>query len=267
MTDCWTTAINRVIEPSPHSARLLVFPLKASMYSSTPISVVHLKTPTTTELVNRPDLDGGFNPDVDPQKVQGFEVGVRSSLAQWQTRIDLAFFSMDVHDLLIPFQTEDGGDRTFYRNGGRNLHKGFEISLGMKPAPWMSWQLTHTTGSYTFRSDDLKGHRLPGLPDSRTYLRGLFEASDFWIQTVFEHVSSFYTNDDNSEKNDAYAIVDLTMGHKGIKLPGVTLLPFFRISNLTDASYNGSVVVNAFGSRYYEPSAGRTFQAGLNVSL
>ncbi|MFK7844402.1 MAG: TonB-dependent receptor family protein [Rhodothermales bacterium] len=225
------------------------------------------ETPTTTELVNKPELDGGFNPDVDPQTVQGFEVGVRGNLNTWQTHFDVALYSMDVNDLLIPFQTEAGGDRTFYRNGGRNLHQGVELALKTRPTDWLSLQFTHTSGAFEFRSSDLRGNSLPGLPDSRTHIRAVIEAADIWIQPVFEHVSSFYANDDNSEQNDAYAVLDLTIGHKGIILPSITFRPFFRISNLSGETYNGSVVVNAFGSRYYEPAAGRTFQFGLNISV
>jgi iron complex outermembrane receptor protein len=34
-----------------------------------------------------------------------------------------------------------------------------------------------------------------------------------------------------------------------------------------DAEYAGSVVVNAFGARYYEPAAGRHVLVGLTLSL
>lgn len=225
------------------------------------------ETPTTTELVNRPDLDGGFNPDVEPQKVQGFEIGARGSIANGTARFDVAVYSMNVKDLLIPFQTEEGGDRTFYRNGGRNLHQGIELSASAQATTWLMLQLTHTSGTFQFRSDDLKDNSLPGLPDHRTYARALARTSGFWAQSVFEFVSSFYANDSNSEKNDAYATLDLTLGHEGLYAGTMRFSPFFRISNLTDEIYNSSVVVNAFGGRFYEPAAGRTFQVGLNVSL
>ena len=224
------------------------------------------ETPTTTEMVNRPDLDGGFNPEVEPQKVQGFEIGARGRLAR-DTRFDIALFSMNVKDLLIPFQTEEGGERTFYRNGGRNLHQGFEISAFTKLSSWLTLQLTHTSGTFQFRSDALKGNSLPGLPDHRTYLRGSATLHGFWFQTVFEYVSSFYADDSNMEQNDAYAVLDVTAGYEGVQAGSVQISPFFRVSNLTNEIYNSSVVVNAFGGRFYEPAAGRTFQAGLNVSF
>ena len=55
-------------------------------------------------------------------------------------------------------------------------------------------------------------------------------------------------------------------GHDGIQIGGSTLRPFGRVSNVLDNEYNGSMVVNAFGGRYYEPAAGRAFQIGMGVS-
>ena len=225
------------------------------------------ETPTTTELVNRPDLDGGFNPDVKPQTVQGFEFGVRNHLPWWNIQYDVAFFSMNVHDLLVPFQTEAGGDRTFYRNGGRNLHRGMEVSASTQPFPWLFLQLTHTTGAYEFRASELTGNTLPGLPDNRTYIRSVIEANNIWLQLALENVASFYADDENAAVNDAYTVLDLTFGHKALKLQQITFRPFLGIRNLTDETYSSSVVVNAFGGRFFEPAAGRTFQFGLNVSI
>jgi iron complex outermembrane receptor protein len=39
------------------------------------------------------------------------------------------------------------------------------------------------------------------------------------------------------------------------------------VGNLLDRAYNTSVVINAFGGRYYEPGPGRTFYAGARLTL
>jgi iron complex outermembrane receptor protein len=47
------------------------------------------ETPTTTELANRPDTAGGFNPVLDPQTAWTYEVGARgkaSGRANWASR-------------------------------------------------------------------------------------------------------------------------------------------------------------------------------------
>lgn len=225
------------------------------------------ETPTTTELVNRPDLDGGFNPDLDPQRVSSFEVGVRGMLANSMIEYDVALYSMEIKDKLSPFQTEAGGDRTFFRNSGENQHQGVELAVNIQPSPAFSGQFIRMSNLFELKDEGLDGNRLPGIPDHRTILSGRYSGASFWAQVQFEHATSYYVNDANTQKNDGYAVLDLFVGHPGIDLKSVQLLPFVRISNLFDEAYNGSVVINAFGGRFFEPAAGRTIQAGLNVTL
>jgi outer membrane receptor protein involved in Fe transport len=53
---------------------------------------------------------------------------------------------------------------------------------------------------------------------------------------------------------------------------GTDVQPFVAVGNVFDATYNSSVVVNAFNppggqARYYEPAPGRHFSVGVNVAL
>lgn len=225
------------------------------------------ETPTTTELVNRPDLNGGFNPDVAPQKTKGFELGLRGSVTTWALNYDIAVYSMNIEDRLTPFSTDEGGDRTFYRNAGRNLHQGIEFALDLTPVKGLTLSTMHTSNAFEYKDDELSGARLPGVPDSRTQLSGRYDSKSLWARVSFEHVSSYFVNDANTELNEAYQVVDLNLGHPGLRAGTLTLQPFFTINNLFDAHYSGSVIINAFGGGYYEPAPGRTFQLGVNVSL
>jgi iron complex outermembrane receptor protein len=47
----------------------------------------------------------------------------------------------------------------------------------------------------------------------------------------------------------------------------VEFSPFAGVTNLLDRGYNTSVVINAFGGRYYEPGPGRSLYAGLRMQL
>jgi iron complex outermembrane receptor protein len=62
-------------------------------------------------------------------------------------------------------------------------------------------------------------------------------------------------------------VTDLRLGARGIALGAATLDPVVGLSNLFDAEYNSSVVVNAFGRRYFEPAPGRAIHVGLRVAL
>lgn len=223
------------------------------------------ETPTTTELVNRPDLTGGFNPDLAPQHVQGIELGSRG---QWRTlAFDLGVFRSWVQDLIVSFQTPEGGSRTFFRNQGDSHHTGAEALLAWSPHPDWTARLGYSGGRFVYADAPLRGNRLPGVPAHR--LHGQLEArhKGWRIHLAAEAVPRYYVDDANITYNNGYIVADLSAGHTGLAAGRLRLLPLLRISNLFDASYVGSVIVNAQRGRYFEPSPGRTVQAGLNVVL
>ena len=91
--------------------------------------------------------------------------------------------------------------------------------------------------------------------------------SSVLTRATAEVASDVYTDDGNATQNDGYVVIDLYAGHTGLRLGTARLQPFVKIANIFDATYVGSVVVNAFGGRYFEPAPGRTVQAGVNLSL
>ncbi|MFU8859535.1 MAG: TonB-dependent receptor family protein [Cyclonatronaceae bacterium] len=230
------------------------------------------ETPTTTELVNRPDMTGGFNQDIEPERTVNIETGVRGEIGGNLLRYEMAVYSMSVRDRILPFRTEEGGDRDFFRNQGRSLHRGFEIFAGITP-----YRSTMISGSYSyssnrFRSADeqlqgesLRNNNIPGLPDHRYNIRIEGTLYGFRPALQAERVSSYYVNSLNTVKNDAYTVADFRISHTGFTGKGFTILPFVQVSNFTDERYNSSVIINASNNRYFEPASGRTFQAGFNV--
>jgi iron complex outermembrane receptor protein len=79
-----------------------------------------------------------------------------------------------------------------------------------------------------------------------------------------QHVSRMFVNDANTSSNPAYDVFDVRLEvDRGVV--GVRLAPFIAVQNLFDKRYNGSVVVNAAGSRYFEPAPGRNLLVGLRL--
>ena len=72
-------------------------------------------------------------------------------------------------------------------------------------------------------------------------------------------------DDENTAEADGYLLVDLRTGLEGFQLGSTRVTPWVAVQNLFDETYVSSVVVNAFGSRYYEPGPDRTFQIGLEA--
>ncbi len=73
-------------------------------------------------------------------------------------------------------------------------------------------------------------------------------------------------NGANTAFNWSYAVVDLRLSAR-VRPGGWELLPYVGVDNLFSARYNGSVVPNAFGGRYFEPTADAGVYVGVSTSL
>ena len=223
------------------------------------------ETPTTTELTGegRPGLD----PELQPERTRGFEVGARGTAPDVRLDFDVALFYLRIRDRLMPFQTEEGGDQVFYRSAGESNHRGLEAAASWRFMPDWELGLTYTAGRLVFQGGDLDGNRIPGVPDQRLYAHLQAERQGLWARLGVEAVSAYFADDANEAENDSYALLDAHLGHAGIGVGEARLQPFLKVSNLLDTRYNGSVIINAFGGRYFEPAPGRTVQVGLNLAL
>lgn len=224
------------------------------------------ETPTTTELVNRPEGGGGFNPDLEPQRTAGIEVGARGVAGR--LRYDVAAYAMAVRDGLVPSEGEDG--RTYYANRARSSHRGVEALAEWRPAPGASATAAYTWSRLRFgagNETEVEGNALPGVPEHRLAARLRVQHAGFFAAPELVAMSGVFADDANTVETDASLVVDVALGHAGIAAGRAEVVPFVRIGNVFDAAYAGSVVLNARGGRYFEPGAGRSVRAGVEVRL
>jgi iron complex outermembrane receptor protein len=74
-------------------------------------------------------------------------------------------------------------------------------------------------------------------------------------------------DDANEHASPAYFLADVRVGFERLRAGTVRAAPYLAVANVFDRRYNTSVVVNAFGRRYYEPGPGRTLEVGMRVVL
>jgi iron complex outermembrane receptor protein len=225
-----------------------------------------LQTPTTTELANRPDGSGGFNPDLEPTTGWTVEAGVQAQLAR-RVGLELVGFVTDLRDELIPFEVPSDPGRTYFRNEGESRYKGLEAAARLALEGGVTGRLAYTWVDARFRGGDLDGNQVPGRAPHlleavvrQDLERAFWEGGIRWSGPV-------PTDDDNENEADAYTLLGVRAGLRDLALGGMRITPWVSVQNLLDADYVSSVVVNAFGGRYYEPGPGRTFQVGARAIL
>jgi iron complex outermembrane receptor protein len=226
------------------------------------------QTPTTVELSNRPGGEGGFNPDLEPEDLRSFELGVRGLVAESRLRYSAAVYFSTLENTLIQFEGAD--EQTFFRNAGESTRNGLELMLDWTPVQQFTARLAYTYQDFEFTrfvsdDNDFSGNKEPGAPPHRVFTELSYET--FGLRTVlnYEWTDAYAVNNDNSEANWASHVVNLRFAFTRA-WKSVDFLPFFGIDNLFDERYNGSTIPNSFGRRYYEPSPGREFFFGVTLS-
>jgi iron complex outermembrane receptor protein len=232
------------------------------------------ETPTTTEL-NRPDLAGGFNPDVDPQIADSLEIGIRGSLSERQ-RYEIVVFNIDVKDELIPLQVPGQPGRNYYVNAAKTAHDGIELSWSSQPTDRLATTLSYTYSDFTFTEGLSAGNVIPGTSENvlfgqliYTHPRGWFIAGD----AIF--IDEQFGDNANTAAGlvDSYTLANLRAGYD-VDLGKMTLSPYVGINNVFDEDYISNVRVNPFVApgapattgRFFEPGPTRNLYAGVTMN-
>lgn len=228
-------------------------------------------TPTTTELANRPDGAGGFNPTIEPQTNTTYEIGARGRIGP-RAVYQLSAFRTSAARELIPFEVEEQPGRTFFRNAGESRYKGFEALLYWRLLPGLSTRLSYSWIDARFRrfrrdDVDVAGNRIPGTAPQQLDALLRAENDRAFVEVRGEYVDEIPVNDIGTREAPSSTVFDLRGGLKrGVITSGAfQVVPFAGVTNLFEERYVSSVVVNAFGRRFFEPGPGRRFYVGLEA--
>ena len=228
------------------------------------------ETPTTTEMVNKPDSSAGLNPNLSPQYSTTYEAGLKG-LAFDRFQYDLALYATNVRDELIGFDI--GSGRTAYRNAGHTRRRGAEGSMAAAFGP-LTLTGVYTHSEFRFRdfvsgTAQYAGNAIPGIPERQVQASAAWHARYGFALVEWMAKDKVYVNDANAASARPFALVNMRAGGTAA-LGRPWLTPVFGVQNAFDRKYVGSVAVNAAGTtttgKFYEPGAGRTWYAGLSAA-
>jgi iron complex outermembrane recepter protein len=237
------------------------------------------ETPSTTELGNRPDGEGGFNMELMPQTGVSGEVGVRGRLGP-RLSYELATFRTNLRNEIVRYQVATIPGRDFFRNAGRSRHTGAEATVAASSTTGLVQG--HLTYSYTnarfvsFLADGVEvgGNRIPGIAPQRTEAVLRVNPRNFFGEIAGSYVDAVPVNDRNTPGFEApsYFLLDLRAGAREARVANVSLAPWIALTNVLDEYYVASVIPNAApvanpaGARFYDPGPGRSLQIGIRTA-
>jgi iron complex outermembrane recepter protein len=233
------------------------------------------ETPTTTELTNRPDTAGGFNPALQPQKATNYEIGVRGDVAG-RLNYSIALFDAEVRGELIGYQVPTSPGRMFFQNAGRSRHRGLELGAVLEVVPGVDLTTTWTYSDFRYTSYTvgtgsaahvLDGRPIPGIPQH--WLHFLLKvrpelARGAWAEVEETRSSGYFVNDTLGTYAAGWWTTNVRLGWSG-STGNVRLSPFVGLNNIFNRQYVGSVVINGASGRYYEPAPGRNMYVGFSL--
>jgi iron complex outermembrane receptor protein len=238
------------------------------------------ETPTTSELANQESGAGGMNASLEPQRTRSLEFGVNGRLrfARVVGSYQVALYDAQVRDALIPFEVASSPGRQFFKNAGSTRHRGIETGTSLVLPGDLSLRATYTYTDASF--DDYvvtaggattvyDGNEVPGVARNRADATFAFQPGGgrAFVEWEARTASSIPVNDANTARSPSYVVHSVRGGFRGVSVGALQIAPHLGVMNLFDRAYNTSVVINAFGGRYYEPGPPRSLYGGVTATF
>ncbi len=234
------------------------------------------ETPTTTELAIRDGGAGGFNPDLDPQRLRTVELGARGRL-HGRVSYEVALFETLTTDAIVQYL--ETGTRAYFRNAGRTRHRGLELGVAARVHERMTVRAVWTRADYVFLEyrvpatpppalDTLDGNALGGVPANtvRLGLRSGWRGFAFDADHTFQ--GAMWSDDANTPalRTEGWGAGQLNLrGSWHGTLGAVRVEPFVSVQNALNADYISSVTLNGGFNRVFEPAPLRNWYLGIEI--
>ena len=224
------------------------------------------ETPTLNELFYS-GTGAGFNFGLAPSRSVHLEVGAKSMFGQ-HTRADIALFQARTQNELV-VDASNGG-RTSYRNAGRTLRQGVELSVTSRFAG--GWNTLVSANILRAIYEDgfgtiPSGKRLPGVPRASLFSELGWTAPDGSLNAALEAQASSKVHPDDANTAvpaPGYGILNVRLQARQ-QFGAWRLKQYLRVNNLLDRDYVGSVIVAESNRRFYEAAPGRNWMLGISA--
>ncbi len=217
-----------------------------------------------------------FNVNLIPEFGWNKEVGVRKQIGNFLF-LEASYFDFRLKDAIVRRQNESGQD--YFVNQGNTIQKGVEVLLESKNFDFNNevfsrFKFRFSGSFYDFKfgdyrqgNNDFSGNDLTGVPS--TTINSLLNF--VFLKKLAVDYSHFYTskfplNDANSVWSEPSFIGNVQFRYP-VMIEKTNLNLQLQIQNLYNKEYVLGYDINAFGNRFYNPAAKRTFHFGVQFQF
>ncbi|QWD76757.1 TonB-dependent receptor [Polynucleobacter sp. MWH-UH24A] len=229
-------------------------------------------TPTLNQVTYNSSFTGS-NFGLNAATTKQVEIGFKSKLSK-SAQIILALFNANTSNDIVVGASSFG--RTSFTNAPKTNRQGIEASAQLiLPHQFelnMAYTLLNATVKEAYLNNNayvLSGNRIPGVPNQGLFSELLWVKPNKSIEAAVEARvnGSMAVNDINSPSMaTGYAVLNLRTMFRQEIAGGWSLSQFFRINNILNRSYVGSVIVNQTSSQFYEPAPTRNWLVGAKAN-
>jgi len=144
------------------------------------------------------------NQDLDPEKADNIEIGLRSTLLNNMMSLDIALYHMTIKDKIVELTTGQRGASQYF-NATKTKQKGVEVSSMYVPADWIRLNLAYTYAENTYQDfidpkagNDYSDNWQPRSPKHKLNARLIvLPLKDLEIELEMDEISQQYADNAN----------------------------------------------------------------------
>ena len=225
--------------------------------------------PTTEELAQNPNAQGGFNQNLTPATSHGEEVGVRGGFHG--LAYDAALFYLNTDNDFGRYRVVGRPLETFYGNLGQSRRYGLETSATYSPVPEAIFRVAYTFNDFLYTTigilfGNFTNKVIPNSPRHQFAFDGEYvydKRLSFGLSVTAQ--SGSYVDQTNVASVGGYALVNPRVSYKLGKAPYRTEL-FLQVRNLLGTEYIAFTEPDPDGNSY-QPGPTREIFVGVRVHL
>ena len=227
------------------------------------------ETPTLNELSNNPTGGMGFNKDLEPISSLSYEYGWKGNFSN--SSLEIIGYNILSSNEILPFELEEYPGKNFYRNVGETSRSGLELSWNYFFSS-AALQLSYTISdnkfkSYEINDSQLKGKKIPGIPNQLFDLSVLFKfQKELNLKVDYQFVGKRFADNLNLTEIESHSLLSFKIS-KPFYVKRIKLNSFIGVNNILNEKYFDNIRLNAFGKRYYEPAPDRNIYLGADISF
>ncbi len=226
--------------------------------------------PTLNELTNNPEMTGGFNKSLTPEKSFQSELGAKWSQDKY-FQFSTSFYHIRIKDQIVGYELASIPGRVYYRNAAITIRNGVEMNTDWNPSANFNIRVNYNWSGFIFRDYktsgiDYTGNFQPLVPVHKINIGITSDGNQIIrLQVNAAFNSKMYLDDANKTMSKPFYEINATI-NSGLKISkiftfGITANNLF---NLMDYSNFRS---NAAAQRYYEAASPMHFGFFLKYML